>query len=68
MKVLYVAAKYDPHDLNASSGSDYQFYQAFLRMGADVKVIGPFKDAPSLLEKWEHILLHPARFEAASTE
>ncbi len=51
MKVLYVAAKYDPHDLNASSGSDYQFYQAFLRMGANIKIIGPFKDEPSLLER-----------------
>lgn len=51
MKVLYVAARHDPRDLNAGSGSDYQFYQAFLRMGADVKIIGPFKDSPSLLER-----------------
>ncbi len=51
MKVLYVAARHDPRDLNAGSGSDYQFYQAFLRMGADVKIIGPFKDDPSLLER-----------------
>ncbi|MGV8025659.1 MAG: glycosyltransferase family 4 protein [Anaerolineaceae bacterium] len=51
MNILYVAARHDPRDLNAGSGSDYQFYQSFLRMGANVKIIGPFKDDPSLLEK-----------------
>ena len=51
MKILYVAARYDPHDLNAGSGSDYQFYQALLRMGAAVRIIGPFHDDPSLVEK-----------------
>lgn len=51
MKILYVAARHDPRDLNAGSGSDYQFYQAFIRMGANVKIIGPFEDNPSLVER-----------------
>lgn len=62
MKILYITTKYDPRDLNEGSGSDYQFYQAFLRMGADVKIAGPFIDNPSFLErvyrKFHHLFSH----------
>jgi glycosyltransferase involved in cell wall biosynthesis len=51
MKILYVATHDNPLDLNAGSGSDYQIYQALLRNGAEIKLIGPFKDSPSLFEK-----------------
>ena len=51
MKILYVATQDDPLDLNAGSGSDYQIYHSFLRNGADVQIVGPFKDVPSLFEK-----------------
>ncbi len=51
MKILYVATQDDPLDLNAGSGSDYQIYHSFLRNGAEVKIVGPFKDSPSLFEK-----------------
>lgn len=51
MKILYVATQDDPLDLNAGSGSDYQIYHSFLRNGADVRIVGPFKDSPSLFEK-----------------
>ena len=51
MKILYVATQDDPLDLNAGSGSDYQIYHSFLRNGAEVKIVGPFQDSPSMLEK-----------------
>jgi glycosyltransferase involved in cell wall biosynthesis len=51
MKILYVATQDDPLDLNAGSGSDYQIYHSFLRNGAEVKIVGPFKDSPSLVER-----------------
>ena len=51
MRILFVATKTDPFNLNTGSGSDYQFYQAFKKMGAEIKVIGPFHDSPSLIER-----------------
>jgi len=51
MKILYVATQDNPLDLNAGSGADYQYYHAFVRHGAEVKIIGPFVDRPSLLER-----------------
>ena len=51
MKILYVATHDNPLDLNAGSGSDYQIYHSLLRNGAEIQLVGPFKDTPSLFEK-----------------
>jgi glycosyltransferase involved in cell wall biosynthesis len=42
MKVLYIAARWDPEDHNQASGTDYEICQAFKRGGAEVEVVGPF--------------------------
>ena len=51
MKILYASAAHDPLDINSGSGSDFQFHQAFLRAGADVHIVGPFKDNADTIEK-----------------
>jgi glycosyltransferase involved in cell wall biosynthesis len=51
MKILYVATHDNPLDLNAGSGSDYQIYHSLLRNGAEIQLIGPFKDTPSYIER-----------------
>jgi glycosyltransferase involved in cell wall biosynthesis len=51
VRILYAATQDDPLDLNAGSGSDYQFYHAFLRGGAEVRIVGPFEDKPALVER-----------------
>jgi len=51
MKILYVATQDNPLDLNAGSGSDYQIYHSLLHNGAEMKLVGPFKDNPSILER-----------------
>jgi glycosyltransferase involved in cell wall biosynthesis len=49
-KVLFVAY-HDPTVMDIASGSDYFFYKAICDNGFDVKVIGPFKPQPVLLER-----------------
>jgi glycosyltransferase involved in cell wall biosynthesis len=51
MKILYVATQDNPLDLNAGSGADYEYYHSFVRHGAEVQIIGPFVDRPSLTER-----------------
>lgn len=51
MRILYIATQHDPLDLNAGSGTDYQIYHSFLRAGAEVQIVGPFIDRPSLAER-----------------
>ena len=51
MKILYVATQDNPLDLNAGSGADYEYLHTFLRHGAEVQIVGPFTDSPSLLER-----------------
>ncbi len=65
MKILYVATHDNPLDLNAGSGSDYQIYHALLRNGAEIRLVGPFKDIPSFFEKTyrkAHRLVSKRRF------
>jgi glycosyltransferase involved in cell wall biosynthesis len=51
MIILYVATQDNPLDPTAGSGADYEFYRAFVQHGAEVRIIGPFQDRPSVLEK-----------------
>ncbi len=51
MKILYVAARWDPRDHNQASGTDYEIYQSFLREGAQVDVVGPFNYPFSFIER-----------------
>jgi glycosyltransferase involved in cell wall biosynthesis len=51
MKILYAALRHDPRNPDLASGVDYNFYSAFLRGGAEVKLVGPFCDAGSLAER-----------------
>jgi glycosyltransferase involved in cell wall biosynthesis len=66
MKVLHVADRWDPLDHNQASGVDYEIYNAFLRAGAEVEIVGPFRYDFSLVERalmkvhgmfWERRLL-----------
>jgi glycosyltransferase involved in cell wall biosynthesis len=50
MKVLFVAY-YDPLDINQASGVDYFFHRAVVNSGFEVKIIGPYKPQPVLLER-----------------
>ena len=50
VKVLFVACRHSPFDLNAGSGKDYDLHQALVSNGADVRVVGPFDFKPNLAE------------------
>lgn len=51
MKVLYAALRHDPRNPDLASGVDHNFYTAFLREGLEVRIVGPFTDAPPLFER-----------------
>lgn len=51
MKILYVACKNDPLDINSGSSADYEFFQAFVREKVDVSIVGPFREHSKLLSK-----------------
>lgn len=51
MKVLYASCRYDPTDRDAGSGVDFNIYEALKQHGVELKIVGPFQDCPSILEK-----------------
>lgn len=51
MKVVYIADRWDPRDHSQASGTDYEIYQALLREGAEVEIIGPFDYQFSFIER-----------------
>jgi glycosyltransferase involved in cell wall biosynthesis len=51
MKILYGALRRDPLDPDAASGVDYNFYSAFVREGAEVRVVGPFLQTGWLIDR-----------------
>jgi glycosyltransferase involved in cell wall biosynthesis len=71
MKILYASCRYDPLDRDAGSGVDFNLFQTFQNHGADLQVIGPFKDSPSQIErvyrKAHHLFSHKntAKFSEA---
>ena len=51
MKILYAALRHDPRDPDLASGTDYNFYSAIKRSGAEIKVIGPFLGGDIIFER-----------------
>lgn len=51
MKILYAAYRHDPLTRSAEIGADAQFLDAIKNSGAEVRVVGPFTQAPLLLER-----------------
>jgi glycosyltransferase involved in cell wall biosynthesis len=51
VKILYAALRHDPRNPDLASGVDYNFYSAFVRGGAEVRVVGPFAEAGSPAER-----------------
>lgn len=48
---MYVALRYDPGDPDRSSGADHNFYNALVKQGFDIKIVGPLQDAPWRFEE-----------------
>jgi glycosyltransferase involved in cell wall biosynthesis len=51
MKILYAALRHDPTNPDLASGVDYNFHSAFVREGAEVRVVGPFHQPGWLLDR-----------------
>jgi glycosyltransferase involved in cell wall biosynthesis len=51
MKILYGALRHDPTNPDLASGVDYNFYSAFVREGAEVRVVGPFPQPGWLIDR-----------------
>jgi glycosyltransferase involved in cell wall biosynthesis len=51
MKILYASCRVDPSDRDAGSGEDFNIFEVFAKHGMDLKIVGPFKDRPSFLER-----------------
>jgi glycosyltransferase involved in cell wall biosynthesis len=51
MKILYAAFRHDPRDIDAASGSDFNYYSAFIRAGAQVELVGPFISPGAWVER-----------------
>ena len=51
MRILYSALRHDPTNPDLASGLDHSFYSAFIRGGAQVKIVGPFAERGTLPER-----------------
>jgi glycosyltransferase involved in cell wall biosynthesis len=51
VRILYSALRHDPRDPDLASGVDYNFHSAFVREGAEVRVVGPFPEAGWLVDR-----------------
>lgn len=51
MRILYATGRYSPLKHDEGSGEDFNLYNAFIRKDHEVKIVGPFPDQPSLIEK-----------------
>jgi glycosyltransferase involved in cell wall biosynthesis len=51
MKILYSALRHDPSNPDLASGVDYNFHSAFIREGAEVRVVGPFPQPGWLVDR-----------------
>jgi glycosyltransferase involved in cell wall biosynthesis len=70
LKILYATGRYSPLDHDAGSGEDFNLYQAFAREDCEIRIVGPLKDDPSILERAyrkAHSLLSKKRFAKYST-
>jgi glycosyltransferase involved in cell wall biosynthesis len=53
MKILYATYRYDPANPDLGSGSDYEHYNALLRAGYKIKIVGPVTSSSTLIERAE---------------
>ena len=51
IKVLYASCRYDPRDRDAGSGVDFNIHETLVRHGFETKIVGPFPDHPTGVEK-----------------
>lgn len=51
MRILYSALRHDPRNPDLASGVEYNFHSAFVREGAEVRVVGPFPEPGWLLDR-----------------
>jgi len=51
VRILYAALRHDPRDPDRASGVDHAFYSAFIRAGAEVRVVGPFPQRGWLIDR-----------------
>ncbi len=51
MKILFVAARWDPEDPDSGSGLDYNAYITLKKYYSDIKIVGPFKSDKNLVER-----------------
>jgi glycosyltransferase involved in cell wall biosynthesis len=51
VKILYGALRHDPTNQDLASGVDYNFHSAFVREGAEVRVVGPFPQPGWLVDR-----------------
>lgn len=51
MNLLYATGRYSPLKHDEGSGEDYNLHKAFIDHGFTVKIVGPLKDKPDLVER-----------------
>jgi glycosyltransferase involved in cell wall biosynthesis len=51
MNLLYATGRYSPLKHDEGSGEDYNLHKAFIGNGFNVKIVGPLKDTPDLVER-----------------
>lgn len=51
MKILYVACKYDPLNIDSGSSMDFELYHAFLRGNVKTEIVGPFVEERTIFSK-----------------
>ena len=51
MKILFVAARWDPKNPDSGSGVDYNAYITLKKYWPDIKIAGPFKSDKNLIER-----------------
>lgn len=51
MRILYVTARWDPHDPDSGAGVNFNIYTALKTWAKDIEIVGPFKDELNFFEK-----------------
>jgi len=51
MKILFVAARWDPEDPDSGSGLDYNAYITLKKYCPDINIVGPFRSDRNLFER-----------------
>ena len=51
MKLLFIAARWDPQDPDSGSGLDYNAYETLKKHGDEIEIAGPFSSRQTLIER-----------------